>query len=100
MALHAALDWLLIAICAITYGLLFGEAVGVLRRLLALKAKVERLADQPLAAALPKAQADVERIGTAVTALPALLLRATLATARIRGAMIAAVGFARSVLPH
>ncbi len=97
MALQGALDWLLVGICVLTYGLLIGEAVGVLRRALALKRRIEKLADLPMFAALPKAEADLDRLSNAVFELQALVLRATWAIARIRATVLAIFGLAQTL---
>lgn len=95
MGLRAALDWLLIAVCVLTCVLLAGEAVGILRRLLEFKRKVERFADLPVIAALPKAQDDAERLSAAMAAVAPLALRVAAAAARIRAAAGAAARLAR-----
>lgn len=97
MPLHAALVWLLAAVCAITYGLLVIEVAGIVRRLLGLSERVGRLADQPMFAALPKAQADLDRLANGALEAQSQLMRAALAVVRIRATAGAIVGFVRSV---
>jgi hypothetical protein len=97
MPLQGALDWLLIAVCVLTYGLLMVEAVGILRQALGMKRRVEKLADLPMFVALPKAAADADRLSNAVFELQALTVRAVWAIARIRATINAVVGFASAV---
>ncbi|HXP92435.1 MAG TPA: hypothetical protein VN905_03130 [Candidatus Binatia bacterium] len=97
MALQAALDWLLIGVCVLTYGLLIGEAVGLVRRALALKSRVEKIADLPMFTAIPKAEADLDRLSNALLELQALALRAMWAIARIRATLLAITGFVHTL---
>ena len=97
MPLQGALDWLLIAVCVLTYGVLMAEAVGIFRQALALARRIEKLADLPMFVALPKAAADVDRVSNAVFELQALVLRAMWAIARIRATIKAIIGFASAV---
>jgi hypothetical protein len=90
---RAAVDWLLIAVCAVTYALLIGELGRLARRALRLKERAERLADSPLAEAGPKAEAAAARIAAASLEGQALVERAAVALARIGATVRAVISF-------
>jgi len=97
MAERGAVDWLLVAICVVTYGLLAGELARIVRRVLRLMQKVERITESPAFVAAPKAAMAVDRIANASIEAQALLMRAAWAIERIRATIVAVAGFARSV---
>jgi hypothetical protein len=95
--LHAALVWLLVAVCSVTYGLVVVEIARIVRTALGFRKRVARLSELPVFAALPKAQADLGRLGNAASEAQSQLARAAWAVARIRGTAHAIVGFVHSV---
>lgn len=94
---RAAVDWLLIAVCVLTYALLVAELVSLGRRALRLKTRAERLAESPLFAAPARAQAAADRLANASLEAQALVVRAILAIVRIRATVLTLVGFARTL---
>jgi hypothetical protein len=82
--LYAAVDWLLVALCVIVYGLLIGEAAGIVRQLLRMHKRVQRLAESRMFQALPQAEASFEKLSNAVFEVEALAARAASAVALVR----------------
>lgn len=93
--IRAAVIWLLVAICVITYALVLVELIVLVRRVLRLKSRAAGLA-RPFAGLAPKAQADRARLTAATAQLQELLVRAAIAVARIR----ATVKLLRSLVPR
>jgi hypothetical protein len=89
--MRAAVDWLLASICVLVYGLLIAEAVGVVRHILAIRRRVERLTELRMFGALARAGTSAETLGNAALEGAALAARARSALVRIRAMLNAAL---------